>query len=174
MGNCKLIDCIDNENTMKSQIMIENKREKKFIKKKSTSQIIENGSKELVILDYKEEEDFNLIKNKENINKILNIINKIRNNPKEYIKEIKENKKYIIPFSKNYFIFSKNNFKIALNKGIEAFESAINDLNSRESMSNLVLKNEIIIKIPENENELNDVNYFKNQTETIKKKMKKY
>ena len=171
MGNCKLIDCIDNENTMKSQIMIENKREKKFIKKKSTSQIIENGSKELVILDYKEEEDFNLIKNKENINKILNIINKIRNNPKEYIKEIKENKKYIIPFSKNYFIFCKNNFKIALNKGIEAFESAINDLNSRESMSNLVLKNEIIIKIPENENELNDVNYFKNQTEIIKKKM---
>lgn len=171
MGNCKLIDCIDNENTMKSQIMIENKREKKFIKKKSTSQIIENGSKELVILDYKEEEDFNLIKNKENINKILNIINKIRNNPKEYIKEIKENKKYIIPFSKNYFIFSKNNFKIALNKGIEAFENAINDLNSRESMSNLVLKNEIIIKIPENENELNDVNYFKNQTEIIKKKM---
>ena len=38
-------------------------------------------------------------------------------------------------------------------------------------MSNLVLKNEIIIKIPENENELNDVNYFKNQTEIIKKKM---
>ena len=37
-------------------------------------------------------------------------------------------------------------------------------------MSNLVLKNEIIIKIPENENELNDVNYFKNQTEIIKKK----
>ena len=67
MGNCKLIDCIDNENTMKSQIMIENKREKKFIKKKSTSQIIENGSKELVIFEYKEEEDFNLIENKENI-----------------------------------------------------------------------------------------------------------
>ena len=38
-------------------------------------------------------------------------------------------------------------------------------------MSNLVLKNEIIIKIPENENELNDVNYVKNQTEIIKKKM---
>jgi hypothetical protein len=37
-------------------------------------------------------------------------------------------------------------------------------------MSNLVLKNEIIIKIPENENELNDENYFKNQTEIIKKK----
>ena len=171
MGNCKLIDCIDNENTINSQIMIENKREKKINEMKSTSQIIENESKELVIFEYKEEEDFNLIKNKENINKILNIINKIRNNPKEYIKEIKENEKYIIPFSKNYFIFSKNNFKIALNKGIEAFENAINDLNSRESMSNLVLKNEIIIKIPENENELNDVNYFKNQTEIIKKKM---
>ena len=170
MGICKLIDCTDNEN-MKSQIMIENKREKKFNEMKSVSQIIENESKELVILEYKEEEDFNLNKNKENINKILNIINKIRNNPKEYIKEIKENKKYIIPFSKNYFIFCKNNFKIALNKGIEAFDNAINDLNLRESMSNLVLKNEIIIKIPENENELNDVNYFKNQTEIIKKKM---
>ena len=111
-----------------------------------------------------------MIKNNENINKILNIINKIRTNPKEYIKEIKENEKYIIPFSKNYFIFCKKNFKIALNKGIEAFENAINDLNSREVMSNLVLKNEIIIKIPKNENELNDVNYFKHQAEILKKK----
>jgi hypothetical protein len=64
MGICKLIDCTDNEN-MKSQIMIENKREKKFNEMKSVSQIIENESKELVIFEYKEEEDFNLIKNKE-------------------------------------------------------------------------------------------------------------
>ena len=36
-------------------------------------------------------------------------------------------------------------------------------------MFNLVLKNEIIIKIPENENELNDVYYFKHQAEIVKK-----
>ena len=66
MGICKINDCRDNEN-MKSQIMSENKREKKFNEMKSVSQIIENESKELDIFEYKEEEDFNLIENKENI-----------------------------------------------------------------------------------------------------------
>ena len=97
MGTCKVCDCSENSN-INSEIIFDKKRDKKFNKMKSTSQIIEGECKELDILDYKEEEDFNLSKNKENINQILNIINQIRTNLKEYIKEIKENEKYIIPF----------------------------------------------------------------------------
>ena len=88
---------------------------------------------------------------------IVTIINKIRDNPRDYAKEIEKNMTFIKKFAKDCFIFDKNNIKIALFKGKDAFIKSKEALESmKHSIPKLEIKEELKIQIPNNINELND------------------
>ncbi len=99
---------------------------------------------------------------------IFSEINKIRKEPKKYIKII-ENSKSKITELKNRIIY-KSKVKVALTKGIPAFDEAIEFLKQTNSMNELIFNPQMCIEIPENENDINDKNYFKKKVKEISNK----
>ena len=76
-------------------------------------------------------------------NDALNMINKIRNNPIEFIPEIEEAIKHI-KTEQNKLIYS-GNLKVALNKGEEIFKETIEILKQIPPMESLIFDNNIAI-----------------------------
>ena len=114
--------------------------------------------------------------------RIIDLINKVRLNPFLYSKIILENIQFI---SKNYkmetneetgqneekeIIIYQNKVKVRLNKGSKAFINAAESLKNIKSMNELIIKNEIKLDVPKNENELNDNSFFKKQLIQINNK----
>ena len=99
---------------------------------------------------------------------IFSEINKIRKDPKQYIKII-ENSKSKITKIKNRIIY-KSKVKVALTKGIIAFDEAIDFLKETNSMNELIFNPKMCIEIPKSENDLIDKNYFKKKVKEISKK----
>ena len=99
---------------------------------------------------------------------IFSEINKIRKDPKQYIKII-ENSKSKITELKNRIIY-KSKVKVALTKGISAFDEAIDCLKETNSMNELIFNPQMSIELPENENDINDKNYFKKKVKEISNK----
>ena len=93
---------------------------------------------------------------------IFNEINKIRSNPKDYIKIFIKAKENIITDSKNRLIYKKNNIKVALFRGSPAFDETIEYLKDIEKMDKLIFNKNLCINLPKDENELKDKNYLKN------------
>jgi hypothetical protein len=96
-------------------------------------------------------------------------INKIRTNPKSFIKYIEQAQNNITKDKKGNSIY-KGNLKVALSKGKEAFDKAISSLKKMKPMNPLLFKKELCIDIPTNENEFKSGDYLKNK---IKEKMNK-
>ena len=99
---------------------------------------------------------------------IFSEINKIRKDPKQYIKII-ENSKSKITELKNRIIY-KSKVKVALTKGISAFDEAIDCLKETNSMNELIFNPQMSIELPENENDINDKNYFQKKVKEISNK----
>lgn len=78
---------------------------------------------------------------------LLNEINSVRTNPKEYANRLKEMIDDIQYEDNNCYLVYKKNEKILLQKGVETFEEAINLLNTIEPMPELKRKDELKIKI---------------------------
>jgi hypothetical protein len=107
--------------------------------------------------DINDKNNCNLENNELYNESIVTIINKIRDNPRDYAKEIEKNMTFIKKFAKDCFIFDKNNIKIALFKGKDAFIKSKEALESmKHSIPKLEIKEELKIQIPNNINELND------------------
>ena len=105
---------------------------------------------------------------------VLELINKIRNDPKSFIKDV-ENAISKIETYKNKIIYN-GNIRVYLNKGENMFLEAIKCLNDTNTMGNLTLNEEISIELP-NENDFNnDKDFFKNQilTQRRAKKIERY
>ena len=105
---------------------------------------------------------------------VLELINKIRNDPKSFIKDV-ENAISKIETYKNKIIYN-GNIRVYLNKGENMFLEAIKCLNDTNTMGNLTLNEEISIELP-NENDFNnDKDFFKNQilTQRKTKKIERY
>ena len=96
-------------------------------------------------------------------------INKIRTNPKSFIKYIQKAQYNISKDKKGNSIY-KGNLKVALTKGKEAFEEAISSLKKMKPMNPLLFKKDLCVEIPTNEKEFRSGNYLKNK---IKEKMNK-
>jgi len=96
----------------------------------------------------------------------LDLINKIRRDPPSYANTILENMKYITT-ENNKLIFKKK-VKVLLNKGEEAFKNAAESLKQMKPMDDLVKKNEIVIPLPLNEDEINDNTLLVNQVNNIR------
>ena len=105
--------------------------------------------------------------------KMLEIINKIRENPNGYADFIEESIKNIIEIpdkedeSKTKLIFKKK-VKVALNRGEVAFHEAAEKLRNMESLPPLEFNGNICIPLPQNEEELKDPNYLKDQVKALK------
>jgi hypothetical protein len=102
---------------------------------------------------------------------IFNYINKLRKNPKKIANIIEENKKFIIIDENNKIYFKKNSIKYKLEKGYQTFDETIKILNNLEPMKQLIYNKNITIKIPDNEDEINNnCDYLKNQIEELQNK----
>jgi hypothetical protein len=113
------------------------------------------------------EEEYNARPNDEYSRTIFDYINKLRRNPKYIANMIDENKKHIMMGDNNKLYFRKNNIKFSLNKGMPIFDETINELNNLEPMNKLILNKNIIVDLPDNEDDITNMNYLNNQVEIL-------
>ena len=93
---------------------------------------------------------------------ILEHINKIREDPKSFIENIENSKSNIVRNKNNKLIY-KNKIKVALSQGLPAFEEAISILKNCKSMNKLVYDSGLVVKLPQNEEDIQDKSYFRNE-----------
>lgn len=104
---------------------------------------------------------------------MVELINKIRENPTAYADVIEDSIKYIIEEpdkkdeTKTKLVFKKK-VKVALKKGKSAFLKAAGILRKMEPMPPLEFNGYLCIPLPQNEEEMKDPNYLEGQIKTIK------
>ena len=122
-----------------------------------------------------EEEITNLESNIQNENeqqsnkfntKALDLINQIRKDPPSYSQKILDNIQYIT--NENGKKIFKKKVKVLLNRGEDAFKVAANILKNTSPMDELVLKPQIVIPLPETEDEIHDNKMLRNKVERIR------
>ena len=94
---------------------------------------------------------------------------KVKEKPKEKPKE-KEKAIENIKITNNNRIIYSNGVKVALYRGEEAFREAINKLKNTESLPPLRFNPQLCIPLPENEMELNDINFLKEQVDKMRQR----
>ena len=104
---------------------------------------------------------------------IFNLINSIRQNPKEYadiieqeINNIKEEKNENNPKEKKYIY--QNNIKVALVRGESAFREAVDELRNMEPILPLEFREDNCITLPDNLDDYNNSNFL---IEKVKEKL---
>ena len=119
--------------------------------------------------------DTNLTPDDEFSKYIFENINSIRTNPKSYISKIESSEKNITKDKKDRLIY-KSNVKVALTKGLESFEEAINILKETEPMNRLIFDPNLIIPLPDTEEDIKDKNYLKEKVNKLieKRSVKSY
>ena len=90
-------------------------------------------------------------------------INKIREDPQSFIDTIEKSKKNIFMDKRGLYIYKSSLVKVALNKGISAFDEAIDFLKNLKPMNKLIFSNELMIKYPINEEQIKDKKYMNEQ-----------
>ena len=107
--------------------------------------------------------------------KMLDLINQIRANPVSYADVIEESMQNITEEqdkndeSKTRIIYKKK-VKVALNRGEIAFKDAAEELRNMEPLPPLELKNDICVPLPEEEAEIRDSSYLREQVKIIREK----
>ena len=105
--------------------------------------------------------------------KMLELINKIREDPVSYSYIIENSIHYIIEKqdiedeTKSKFIFKKK-VKVSLTRGEPAFHEAAERLRNLDPLPPLEFNGNICIPLPQNEEELKDPNYLKDQVKVLK------
>ena len=101
--------------------------------------------------------------------KTISLINQIRSNPVLYSNQV-ENSIKNIKINKNNQIIYHNIVKVALHRGEQAFREAIDKLKNTKPMQPLRYNPQLCIPLPENEIELKDQNFLKEQVDKIRKR----
>ena len=130
----------------------------------------ENTSKKNTIDHYQPEEDDSLEENiidksvpSDEFSKyIFTQINLLRENPSSFINLIQGSESNIQRDKKNRLIY-KTKLKVALDKGIKAFEEAKLILSNTKPMPKLNFDYDMKLKLPKNEINIKSNNYLKNQ-----------
>ena len=106
--------------------------------------------------------------------KIVEIINNIRQDPASYAQIIEESINYIIDnnnrddITKNRIIFKKK-VKVALTRGEPAFLEAAEELRNTEPLPPLEFSAGLCIPLPDTEEDIKNSNFLKNQVLELKK-----
>ena len=106
-------------------------------------------------------------------NYIFNKINDIRQNPQKYISVLEDAKNNITTDKKTEKLIYKSpnsKVKVALNRGADAFDEAIMFLNNLEPMNPLIYHPLITINAPDNELDLKNREYLKDEVTRIENK----
>lgn len=103
---------------------------------------------------------------------MLELINTIRSDPKNYSNEIEKSIKNIVEIknkdlNKPKYIYKKK-IKVALAKGEPAFKQAAEQLRNINPLPPLEFKKEICVPLPEKEEDINDPNYLQEQIKLLK------
>ena len=126
----------------------------------------------------KEEENIEKINEDKNVKyadypeKMLELINKIREDPVSYSNVIEDSIQNIIENqdddeTKQKIIYKKK-VKVALSRGEPAFREAAEILRNMESLPPLEFKNDICVPLPNNEDEIKDLSYLKGQIKILR------
>ena len=104
--------------------------------------------------------------------KMLELINKIREDPASYADVIEDSIQNIIvnqddDEGKPKIIYKKK-VKVALTRGEPAFKEAADILRNMESLPPLEFKNDICVPLPDNENEIKDSSYLREQVNILR------
>ena len=104
--------------------------------------------------------------------KIIGLINRIRQNPKEYADVVEDSIKNIIREERDIEenkpkIIYKEKIKVALMRGEPAFQEAAQELRKMEPMPPLIFNEDICIPLPDNENDFRDSTYLRNKVKEI-------
>ena len=107
--------------------------------------------------------------------KMLDLINQIRANPVSYADVIEECIQNITEEQDKFDetktrIIYKKKVKVALNRGEIAFKDAAEELRNMEPLPPLELKNDICVPLPEEEAEIKDSSYLREQVKIIREK----
>ena len=107
--------------------------------------------------------------------KIVDLINRIREDPVSYADVVENSIKNILEEADKedptiVRLIYKKKVKVALNRGEPAFREAIDVLKSKEPLPPLEFNNEICIPLPGNEEELNDTLFLREQVNKIREK----
>ena len=101
---------------------------------------------------------------------IFNHINQIRENPQSFIDTIEEAKLFIEYNKSHKLIYKKNQIKVALSQGLPAFEEAMSILKITKPMNKLIFEPKLMVKLPENEEDMVKKNYFKSEIKKMEDK----
>ena len=96
----------------------------------------------------------------EYVKKVFCLINKVRLNPGEFVSAIETAEKYIKDLNGRK-IFDDNNIKVSLNEGKKMFQDCANFLRNLQPMEELQFCDEIVLECPKDEQNIKDINYFK-------------
>ena len=104
--------------------------------------------------------------------KMLELINKIREEPAAYAEIIEDSIKNIVENqdddeTKPKIIYKKK-VKVALTRGDPAFREAADILRNMEPLPPLEFKNDICVPLPDNEDEIKDSSYLKEQVKVLR------
>ena len=105
--------------------------------------------------------------------KMLSLINKIREDPVSYADVIEDSIQNIYEDqdkddeTKTRIIYKKK-VKVALNRGEKAFREAAEELRNMNSLPPLELKNDICVPLPEEEEEIKDSSYLREQVRILR------
>jgi hypothetical protein len=149
------------------------KEKKEKIEKKEKKEKIEKKEKK------EEEENEYLTKNNYNL-RVFELINQIRINPSEYSQTVLDNinniiienhkiinKETGIEENKQEIVFKKK-VKVNLYKGEESFREAVNALNRTPSMQKLKFNKDIVIPLPNNEQDIINSDFIKSKANEIR------
>ena len=104
--------------------------------------------------------------------KMLELINKIREDPASYADIIEDSIQNIIENQDDEEgkpkIIYKKKVKVALTRGEPAFREAAEILRNIESLPPLEFKNDICVPLPDNENEIKDSSYLREQVNILR------
>ena len=105
--------------------------------------------------------------------KIVELINNIREDPVSYADLIEDSIQYIVEEEDkndptNMRLIFKNKVKVALNKGEAAFREAAEYLRTLSPIPPLEFSQDRCIPLPDNEDELNDPNYLREQVKILR------
>ena len=109
---------------------------------------------------------------------VFDILNQVRENPSSYVPVIKDNFQYIFEETKTNSIDNENKnakkiifkkkLKVALFRGLPAFNETIDILQNSQPIQPFIYKKELEVPLPKNQDELNDKTFFKSKIEQMK------
>ena len=185
LKNNQIINSNQNHNNQKEDIIVETK---------IPDEISPDKNNKLKKIDEKEkkdeikEEDEKIEKNETGIlsknhfnQRVFELINQIRLNPPGYSKTILDNieniilethrivnKKTGIAENKQIYVFKKK-VKVNLNRGEECFREVADILKSTPPMEKLKFSNNIVIPLPNNEEDIINSTFIKNKANEVRK-----